>query len=272
MIVDGRALAGEILKETKERVALLERVPVVRAVTCAPSAATLSYLRIKGLRAEDAGMTLDVVHMPEEASEEELIEAIHAPGADAIIVQLPLPDGIDTSRVVNAISQDKDADVLSDAAYHAFLEDDDALLPPVVAAVETILEQHYVDVMGARAVVVGQGKLVGLPVAAWLMRNGAQVATLTRESASLEPLLEAEIVVSGAGAPHLITPEHIKEGVVLIDAGTSESDGQMVGDIDPSCAAKAAVITPVPGGVGPIAVACLFRNVVLLLERSLHDG
>ncbi len=269
MIVDGRTLASAILEATKERVVDMERTPVVRAITCAPSAATLSYLRIKAARAEDAGMSLEVVRLPDDASEEQMIEAIQAPGADAVIVQLPLPGHINTARVVDAIPVALDADVLSADAYQAFLSGD-GLLPPVVAAVETILEQYYIDPMGARAVVVGQGKLVGLPVASWLTRMGAHVTPITEESPSREPLRTADIVVTGAGVPGLVTPDYVQEGAVLIDAGTSESGGQMVGDIDPAAASKAQVFTPVPGGVGPIAVACLFRNVAELLERSLQ--
>lgn len=271
MNIDGRTIAAEILEATRSRVALLGCTPVVRAITCAPSAATLSYLRIKARRASDAGMELEVVQLPPDADEETIIAAIMEPGAHAIIVQLPLPEHLDTERVVNALPLSQDADVLSQAAYDAFLsEDDTALLPPVVAAVREILERTSVSPEGKSVAVVGQGKLVGLPVTAWLKNQGAVVTTLTQESGSLAALKEAAIIVTGAGVPGLITPDLISEGVVLIDAGTSESGGEVVGDADPSCSAKASVYTPVPGGVGPIAVACLFRNVVTLLERSLQ--
>jgi methylenetetrahydrofolate dehydrogenase (NADP+)/methenyltetrahydrofolate cyclohydrolase len=272
MIIDGRAIAREILEDTKARVEKLGRTPVVRAITAQPSPATLSYLRIKAARAADAGMRLEVVMLDQSAQYAQYEEAIQAPGADAIIVQLPLPDGVDSEALVDTIPLSKDADVLSKRAAVAFQDQESgAVLPPVVAAMAEVLARTNTVVSGAHAVVVGQGKLVGKPAALWLEKEGAQVTTLTRESTDRSALAEADVVVLGAGSPLMVRPEHIKEGVVLIDAGTSESGGQMMGDADPSCASIAAVYTPVPGGMGPIAVACLFRNVVMLLERSLQE-
>jgi methylenetetrahydrofolate dehydrogenase (NADP+)/methenyltetrahydrofolate cyclohydrolase len=158
--------------------------------------------------------------------------------------------------------------VLSEEAHRLFEEGDtDALLPPVVDAVREILTRSSVNPKGKRAVVVGKGWLVGEPVAAWLRNQGALVTTLGKTD-SLEALKDAEIIVSGAGAPGIIKPEHLSRGAVLIDAGTSESDGSIVGDADPACAQIASVFTAVPGGVGPVAVACLFRNAQKLVRRA----
>lgn len=273
MIVDGRARAKDILEETRGRVSRLGFVPMVRAITCEPSPATVSYLKIKEARAEEAGMKLEVVRLEESATESEVIEAILRPGADAIIVQLPLPARMNTERIVNSIPASKDADVLSQEAYEAFEHGvPSALLPPVVAAVEVVLIHSNTEVAGKHVVVLGQGKLVGKPASVWLAKQGAQVSVVTREQGTSSLLSEAEIIISGAGSSGIITPELIKQGVILIDAGTSEQGGQLVGDADPACAEKASVFTPVPGGVGPIAVACLFRNVVTLLERSLQES
>ncbi len=269
MSIDGRSIAAEILMDVKKRMQRLGVTPVVRAVTCAPSPATLSYLRIKSARASDAGMRLEVVTMSQDATEEELINAVSMPGAHAVIVQLPLPSRLDAARVVNAIPVAQDADVLSAEAYQKYQMG--GVRPPVVEAVAEILTRTNTPVAGRTAVVVGQGKLVGLPVAEFLEQTGALVHILTRDSEDMSALLTADIVVSGAGSPHLITPEMVQEGVVLIDAGTSESGGALVGDMDPACTDKAGVFTPVPGGVGPVAVACLFRNVAELLERPLQE-
>jgi methylenetetrahydrofolate dehydrogenase (NADP+) / methenyltetrahydrofolate cyclohydrolase len=139
-----------------------------------------------------------------------------------------------------------------------------------VGAVQKILAYGNVVVAGKRAVVVGAGFLVGEPVAIWLAQQGAEVEVFTVESKPedlVAALGTADIVVSGAGSPHLIKQGMLKDGVVLIDAGTSESSGQIVGDADPACAAKCSLFTPVPGGIGPVAVACLFENTVTLAER-----
>lgn len=270
MIVDGRAIASEILKDVRAKGT---RSAVVRAVVVMPSPATESYLAIKEARAEEAGMHLEVVRLPESATNTDVIEAIEKPGADAVIVQLPLPEHLDSKMILDKIPVGLDADVLSALAYSRFKADEDnALLPPVVASIAEVLERSKVFVAGKGVTVVGQGRLVGMPAAAWLVNQGAEVRIVTREEGDLSSLEEADVIITGAGSPALIQPHHIQDGVVLIDAGTSESGGALVGDADPACAAKAAVFTPVPGGIGPVAVACLFRNVQLLMERALQDG
>ena len=267
MIIDGRAISADILAATRVRAASHGRQLIVRAIVMDPTGATESYLRVKSARAEDAGMRMEVVRMSSNATTEEVMAAVAAPGADAVIVQLPLPDSVITSLVLDEIPLAKDADVLSRLAYEDFVyRKQDALLPPVVAAIKEVLERSHVEIQGKRAVIVGSGRLVGQPAAVWLEEMGADVLVLTRQSESLAELAHADIVVLGAGSPHLVTPDMLKEGVVLIDAGTSESNGAIVGDADPACAELASVFTPVPGGMGPIAVACLFQNVAKLTK------
>jgi len=275
MIIDGRALASSVLARTKVRAEALARAPRIAAVVTSETPATKSYLAIKEKRAQDAGCVLDVVRFPENTPPEVLSTMLRSLVADAILVQLPLASDIDAKEVCDAIPLSKDADVLSTSAREKFERGDtDALLPPVVGAVREILIQNSVGVKGKKAVVVGAGFLVGAPVATWLAQQGAEVEVATLESEkyrSLTSVLKgADIVVSGAGAPHIITPDMLKEGVVLIDAGTSESGGEVVGDASPGCAERCSLITPVPGGVGPLAVACLFENAVILAERAMN--
>lgn len=264
MIVDGRAIASDILASVRAEVEALGKSIVVRAVCVQPSAATLSYLKIKESRAKDAGMQLEAVQLPGNATTEEVIAAILAPGADAVIVQLPLPSHITTDEVLNAIPLEKDADVLSKAAYERF--EAGGLLPPVADALQEILARHKVSVRGKKALVIGEGRLVGVPVAAWLWREGAKVTVYSKETEGIPEFQTMDLIVSGAGQPGLVTSGMVKEGTVLIDAGTSEHNGALVGDVDPAAVGKAALYTPVPGGVGPVAVACLFRNVLALVK------
>ena len=270
MIIDGRAIAKDILAATRERVTALglSQKPIVRAITMAPSPATRSYLSIKTAQADEAGFSMEIVAMEDTASTEDLIEAVGKDGADAVIVQLPLPGSVNTETILNAIPRGKDADVLSDAAIAAFESGESkALVPPVAAAVTEILARASVDVRGKRAVVVGKGSLVGRPVAVLLSRMGADVRVVSKSTGDFEQEApQADIIVSGAGVAGLVKPEHVKQGAILIDAGTSGSAGGVAGDLDLRSADKASVFTPVPGGVGPIAVACLFRNATNLLE------
>lgn len=262
MIVDGRSISAEILARTKARAGLLSVPPRVIAIVGSETPATLSYLKIKAARAADAGCTLEV-------------RPLGAPfaDADAVIIQLPLPAGADQKKACDSIPLGKDADVLSSAGREKFERGDaDALLPPVVGAVRELFMRYTIDAKGKRAVVIGDGWLVGNPAAAWLAQQGAQLHIVTRKSKDLSAALRsADIIVSGAGSPGLVTPDMLKTGVVLIDAGTSESGGTLAGDADPACAAKCSLFTPVPGGIGPLAVACLFENAVLLAEKAMNS-
>lgn len=272
MIVDGRLIASEVLHDVCKSVRSRAHAPVVRAITLRPSPATRSYLRIKVARANEGCMKMDVVALPDEATEADVVQAIQAPGADAVIVQLPLPSDYDTIGIVNQIPEHLDADVLSERAYARFDENTEgALIPPVAGAVLEVIRHIGIDMKNKKTVVVGRGQLVGRPVATALSRLGADVSTVSKETSEEEKralYLSADVLVSGAGAAHIITPDLIQEGVVLIDAGTSGSKGGVAGDIHPDCAKKASYLTPVPGGIGPIAVSCLFRNTALLLARN----
>jgi 5,10-methylene-tetrahydrofolate dehydrogenase/methenyl tetrahydrofolate cyclohydrolase len=169
-----------------------------------------------------------------------------------VLVQLPHPQA---DALLAQIPPDKDVDALGLAPK---------VLAPVAGAVKEILARSDIEVRGKKAIVVGEGRLVGKPISRMLRDMGAEVSVVTLEQGSLAELKDADIVVSGAGSPHLIQPEMLKPGVILIDAGTSESGGRMVGDCDPACADAASVFTPVPGGVGPVAVAMLFKNLSTL--------
>lgn len=264
MIIDGRALAREVLARTKARADKLARQPLVVALVASDTSATRSYLAVKARRATDAGCVFET----------RALGATFA-DADAVIVQLPVPIGISQKEVCDTIPLSKDADVLSFVSRALFenmeLRNPYFLLPPVVGAMREIFIRNNVRPKWKRAVVVGGGWLVGNPCAVWLKQQGAEVTVVTPESGSLsKALAAADIIISGAGSPYLIKPDMLKQGVVLIDAGTSESDGTIVGDADPACAAKCSLFTPVPGGVGPLAVAKLFENVIMLAERNLE--
>lgn len=261
MIIDGRKMAREVLARAKTRAERLQRRPNI-LVYVAPdeTPATRSYLKIKARSAEAAGCDF-----------EETKSLTFSSRADAVIVQLPLPSEFNTTEILNSIPISQDADVLSSEAREKFGKGDaDALLPPVVGAVREIFIRNSINPKGKKAVVIGDGWLVGNPCVKWLAQQGANVEVVTSKTKDLSAeLRSADIIVSGAGSPYLIKPEMLKQGVVLIDAGTSESGGTLAGDADPACAEKCSVFTPVPGGVGPLSVACLFDNVVTLAERAV---
>lgn len=261
MIIDGRMIADDIIAGLKARREAHGKPVTLGIIVGSKDPVIDSFVRIKSKVASDIGVELIRCDLPEGAGTEEAIQAVRecAPKTDALIVQLPLPAHIDTNAVLTEVPAAKDIDGISPiGSVHT---------APVALAVMEILDRTHVNPQGKRAVVVGAGRLVGSPTAVLLRKHGADVSTFTLDEGKIEDLAGADIVVLGAGSPGFIKPEHIKDGVVLIDAGTSEVAGMIQGDADPACAEKASVFTPVPGGVGPIAVAKLFSNLLDAVQK-----
>lgn len=268
MIIDGRKLASERTEEIrKDRVRFgALSLGVVIATT---SPVTESYVGIKKRAAR--ALNIDVVeyHVPDNATLEDITDAIKKASVhDGVILQLPLPPDIDVDVAKNAIPAHLDVDVLSDDAFKLFENDEFPAIPPVPAAMQYILKRNNVVIEGANVVLIGGGRLVGRPANILFQRLGAKVTVLVKGDDVAKATKNADIIISGAGVPALIKPDMVKEGVAIIDGGTSESGGMVVGDADPACAEKASVFTPVPGGVGPIAVTEIFANLVALKEST----
>lgn len=268
MIIDGRVIAESIYARLAPEFKLLGGKVRLGILIVGNNSVIESFVRIKVRAAERLGIEIMRQDLPDSASGPEIISALNelASKTDAVIPQLPLPPGVNVNSVLAAVPPEKDVDALNPTIR----EEDRSVHAPVALAVVEILKRHNVEIEGARAVVVGAGRLVGAP-AAWLLRSlGANVSVFSLEEGSIEDLKDADIIVSGAGQPGFIRPEHIKDGAVLIDAGTSELNKKIAGDINPACAGKAALLTPVPGGVGPVAVAMIFRNLLDLLKKNRH--
>lgn len=266
MIIDGKVIAEDMYQALAKRRALLKTDIKLGIVVVGQNPVIDSFVGIKERNAQRLKIEMVRVDLPDTATQAEIIAALQdvAARSDAVIPQLPLPAGIDINAVLAAVPNDKDVDALNPTIS----EEERLVHAPVALAAVEILERGGVAIKGARTVVVGAGRLVGKP-SAWLLKSlGADVSLFTLQEGSIEDLQDADIVVSGAGNPGFIKPEHIKEGVALIDAGTSELKKKIHGDADPACAEKAAVFTPVPGGVGPVAVAMIFRNLFDLIERK----
>ncbi len=243
--------------ELRSRVASLSRAPILTIFTCNPNFETQKYLTLKEKRAREVGIKTNVVLIETTCSTEEFISRIHeaVASSDGIIVQLPLPAHIESAKVLSAVPPSHDVDALNGSHTE--------VLSPVVGALKEILEREHILRDGKYVTVIGSGRLVGLPASEWFMREGAHVSVVTKDTEDIAYYTKnADIVVCGAGVPDLLTPDMVKEGVVILDAGTSEDGGVLRGDADPACAEKARVFTPVPGGIGPITIAILLRNVV----------
>jgi len=259
MLVDGKAIAEALYRELAHTVKSLSCAPRLGILTCAPTFETEKYLALKERKAKEVGILTVRVTKEEGVTTEELLHEISelVTITDGVVVQLPLPSHIDTDAVLSAVPPSHDVDVLNPKTTE--------VLSPVVGAIKEILKAHAVSIFERHVVVVGSGKLVGRPAAAWFMEQGASVSIVTRDTTDIAYYTRnADIIVLGAGAPRILTPDMVKEGVIILDAGTSEDGGVLAGDADPACAEKAFLFTPVPGGIGPITVAVLLRNVVEL--------
>lgn len=264
MIVDGRSIAADILAEVKNTVTHLEVQPHLTVFTCAPNFETKKYLNLKRRKAQEAGVGINVIELPESVSTEEArISVMHSlMQTDGVIVQLPFPSHIDIDSILKNIPASYDVDALS-------YDGTGQVLPPVVGAIDEIAKRNDILVATQKVVVVGEGRLVGAPAKIWAEKQGGQVTVLNKESeGAAVKIKEADILILGAGVAGLVKKDMVKEGVIIFDAGTSEDGGELRGDADPSCADVASLFTPVPGGIGPITVAVLLKNLVTLSAKG----
>lgn len=259
MIVDGNTIAEGIFERIRTRIEECGRMPKLAIVTCAPTFETKKYLALKQRKAAEVGVEIFIVEFATSATTAEMLARMTdlTSEADGIIVQLPMPVHIDATAVLASVPPTHDVDALNPKTAE--------VLPPVVGALKAILEAHAIPVEGKLVTVLGAGRLVGQPAASWFSAEGASVSIVTKDTSDISHYTkQADIIVCGAGDPGMLTPDMVKEGVVILDAGTSEEGGILKGDADPACAEKASVFTPVPGGVGPITVAILLENLVKL--------
>lgn len=264
MIIDGKGVAKRIYDEVAQDVAKLSRVPVMAAITCAPNFETQKYLELKKRKAAEVGISLRVIELPETVQTEEVVVCIKAvlPDVDGVVVQLPFPSHVDREAILAVVPAAKDPDGFS------YGKETGACVPPVPLAIASIAEAYGFDFKDKKVAVLGQGRLVGAPTAEFLKSVGAQVTVLTETSTDTETVLKgADALVTGIGKAHFVTPEMVREGVVVFDAGTSEDGGLVVGDVRPDVADQTSLFTPVPGGVGPVTVAALLRNLITLIRQ-----
>jgi methylenetetrahydrofolate dehydrogenase (NADP+)/methenyltetrahydrofolate cyclohydrolase len=269
MQIDGRAIAAHIRNEVADRIQASGHTYTLSIIAVAPTGATRSYMAIKQRTAAVVGMSLYEQTLPADIGEEEVVAAVQAAAnsSDGVVVQLPLPEHMDMHRVLDAIPHTHDVDVLSSAAREQSAAGTYPILPPVVAAMAEVLARYHIPLAGKKVVVVGSGYLVGAPAATWFSSQGSSVTVIDRDvQEHADVTKRADILISGVGKADLITPDMVGEGVIVLDGGASDvaGSGTPAGDVDPAVAEHSALFTPVPGGIGPIAVACLFRNLVML--------
>lgn len=271
MQIDGKQIQNELKQDISRRVAKLDQTPRIDLFYAGSNSVIETFMHLKKQFGEAIGARVVMHTFASHSDADKLTKSMQtvagSSAVDGIVIQLPLPSGFATQDMLDMIPKNKDVDVLASASRQRFRAGGGSVLPPVVGAVEEVCDRHDVDLAAADTAVVGAGRLVGQPMAVWLENNFGPPKVFEQDD-DLSQMKEFDVVISGAGDPHVITPDFITDGVVLLDAGTSQSEGGTKGDIDPACAKKARLYSPVPGGIGPITVAKLFANLVILTANS----
>ena len=279
-IIDGKAISQKVRDEVKANVAAFVarhgRAPGLDVVLVGENAASLSYTKNKEKMAKEAGMNGKLHKLPAETSEGDLLALIHALNADAavdgILVQLPLPKQIREERVLDAIDPQKDVDGFHPVNAGLLMSGRPSLVPCTPRGCMRLLAECGASLKGARAVVVGRSNIVGKPMAHLLLAEHATVTIAHSRTRDLPALCrEADILIAAVGKARMIQGDWVKPGAIVIDVGINRTDdGKLVGDVDTEAAKeRAAWITPVPGGVGPMTIACLLENTLVAAERRL---
>lgn len=253
------------MAELASKVAKMESKPVLAEFLIGTNPVNAKYAELKQKIAEKIGVNFCLYKFDEKDTQAEIIAAIEFlntdPETSGIMIQIPIPKKFDRDELIGKISPAKDVDGLR---FCANLDSD--FKPPVVLSILEAIERSGRDVKTSKVALIGHGFLVGQP----LERALREVKSEKRKAESIKvfeskdnlEIFDCDIVISATGSPNLIKPEMVKEGVVLIDAGTAEENGELRGDIDPEAYAKASYYTPVPGGIGPVTVAMLLKNLV----------
>jgi len=274
-ILDGKATAAAIKQELAARVASMSNKPGLGTVLVGDDPGSHSYVGGKHKDCAEVGINSIRVDLPASATESDVLAAIkdlnNSKECTGYIVQLPLPRGINANKVLEAIDPDKDADGLHPLNLGKLVIGEKAPLPCTPRGIVELLHRYDISTVGAEVVIMGRGLTVGRPLSLLLTRRGDDATvtithTGTRDVAA--HTLRADIIVAAVGSAHLLTPEMVKPGVVVLDVGITRTDAGLLGDIHPGVAEIASYIAPMPGGVGPMTRAMLLTNVVEMAESG----
>ena len=282
-ILNGSALAKKIKSvlaiEIEYLVKKHGRAPKLCIVLVGDDPASASYVKSKQKSCNEIGILCDLSILPYSTSQKDLLALIKTlnndPDVDGILVQLPLPKHIDQNTILHAIDYKKDVDGLHPMNVGLLNQSDDAIIPCTPKGILSLLRAEDIPITGKHCVVIGRSNLVGKPMAQLMLRENASVTVCHSKTRDLPYLTrQGEILIIAIGHPNLVNADMLKEGAVVVDVGINNVDGKLVGDIYNSIdltniEKKAAAITPVPGGVGPMTIASLMENVVEIYKRRV---
>ena len=273
-LLDGKALAAKIKEEVRQEAEKLPRRPGLAVVLVGEDPASRVYVSSKRKDCESCGFyseEYDLLAQTPQSALLELVEGLNGrEDIDGILVQLPLPGHMDEDVVIRAISPEKDVDGFHPMNAGNLLIGRESFLPCTPAGVMALLDEYHIDPAGKRAVVVGRSNIVGKPMGLLLLRRDATVTLCHSKTPNLADICrEADILVSAVGRRNLVTGDMVKDGAVEVDVAMNrDEDGKLCGDVDfAAVSEKAAYLTPVPGGVGPMTRAILMKNTLLAAKK-----
>jgi methylenetetrahydrofolate dehydrogenase (NADP+)/methenyltetrahydrofolate cyclohydrolase len=265
--MDGKALAERVRGEVAKEVAELDRPIGLATVLVGDDPASAVYVRSKQKACREVGIEPIDHQLPAETSEADLLALVGELNSDervtGILVQLPLPEQIDEDRVIRSLKPIKDVDGFHPFSAGHLLQGSPTFVAATPAGIMEILREYEVDLVGARAVVIGRSNIVGKPMALLLLAEHATVTICHSRTRDLPGVVrEADVVVAAVGRPNTVTAGMVREGAAVVDVGINRTDDGLVGDVAADVREKAGLLTPVPGGVGPMTIASLLRNTV----------
>ncbi len=280
ILIDGKKVAAEtrakLREQVKEMAAVHKKRPALAVILVGEDPASQLYVRNKERACEDVGILSEIYTLAENISQESLEYIINSLAKrrdiDGILLQMPLPKGLDPVKALSCIPPEKDVDAFHPDNVGHVMRGDYRFLPCTPAGVIELLDSCEIDVSGKECVVIGRSDIVGKPMAMMLLHRGGTVTICHSKTKDLEKhTRRADILVSAVGKAGFVTADMVKEGAIVIDVGINrDSEGKLCGDVDfAAVEPKASYITPVPGGVGPMTVAMLMKNTVKAAEMRL---
>ena len=279
MLINGKKIAEKVNKRTAKKVAILKKkkiTPKLAVILVGNDKPSQTYVRKKGESAKKTGFDFTLYELPKNIKQDELIKSIKKIQKDkkltGLIVQLPLPEHLYASDVLNTIKPEIDVDCLTDVNLGKLVMKTNNIVPPTPGAVMSILHDLNVNLIGKNVVIIGAGALVGKPLAIMMMNERASVTTCNSQTKNTkDKCLQADIIVTGVGKNDLLRGDMVKKGAIVIDTGVDFKNGKMFGDVNIEEVQKiASYVTPTPGGVGPITVARLLLNTAICAENINH--
>lgn len=274
-LLDGKRVAAEIRNELREKVVRMKKKPGLAVVLVGNDPASEIYVRGKIKACEEVGIVSHTCRLSERSTQKEVEDLVYTlvqdKSIDGILVQLPLSEGLDSDKILNLIPPEKDVDGFSPVNFGKIALGENGVSACTPKGIMELLFRYGIKIAGKRAVVVGRSKIVGRPISMLLLNRNATVTVCHSKTENLkEECLNADILIAAIGKPHFITADMVKEGAIVVDVGINRSEnGKIFGDVDfENVKKKAAYITPVPGGVGPMTIAMLLENTVEAAEKK----